>query len=82
MRTSGMRSFNFGLWRLQFYWPEVMIRSNEFRLSIDTNLRIFLSTQNNKYFGAGFNVFGFGIGFDHFTPTQPEMNKQTLERPR
>lgn len=50
--TSGVKNINS---YLQFYWPKIIIRNDEFYLQLETVFRI------NKQL-AGFRVMGFGIG--------------------
>lgn len=56
-------------WRVQFYWPEIKVSSKfngkEVFVGVDTCARI---VSRPKYFGIGFKLLGFGIGFDTWTP--------------
>ena len=49
------------LWRFQIYHPAITISRKELYVSIPTNFRILTG---NGYFGFGFSIFGFGVGFD------------------
>lgn len=64
MKTLGIKTFKSQSckWRLQIYWPALTITKQEFFLDLGTVIRI----QGQKdYFGFGFQVLNFGIGFDY-----------------
>lgn len=52
-------------WRVQFYWPEIKVNSKfkggEVFVGFDTCARV---VWRPNYFGTGFKLLGFGIGFD------------------
>lgn len=59
-----------GAWRLQLYWPYLRARHvhsqrnyREFVASADSVLRL---ASEDGYFGAGIQLFGFGMAVDHF----------------
>ena len=46
-------------WRIQMYWPEIVVKHTEFRVHVDNILRV---TWASKQRGFGFKVMGFGFG--------------------
>jgi hypothetical protein len=68
MKTNRFSSIHFGSYRLQFYWPQVCIRTKpikEFYVSFETVFRFLIDNRSDKYWGVGLQLFGFGIGIDN-----------------
>lgn len=57
----GRLTLKLGNCRVQAYWPEVSLTRREFYILLPTVLRIVV---NRDYWGAGFQILGFGIGVD------------------
>lgn len=47
------------LWRVQVYWPELVLNRSEFRLRLTTTLRL---AWGKRIRGFGFQLFNFGCG--------------------
>ena len=57
-----------------FYWKNLNVKMGsplslnrdykEFCLRLDTNFRVVID-KTYRYYGIGFNILGFGIGFDY-----------------
>lgn len=60
--SKGFITFIVGPMRIQFYWPEMVIRNGEVYLRLVT---IFRAIWSHKRFGAGFRILGFGFGGDY-----------------
>ncbi len=72
MRTSGVHTFKMGHARLQVYWPDITTRIEpikELHMRFDTNLRLVLDKRKEFYTGVGFQLLGFGLGFDYLGST-------------
>lgn len=75
MKTEGQATFKRGNWRLQLYWPTVLVSKTEFRIIADNTLRVvrerYEAREPGMYTAAGFAVLGFGLGVDHYLRDQP-----------
>lgn len=72
--------------RLQLYWPHVYWvkptkTKGHLSLNADNKLRVMWS-RGGKYFGAGFQIFGFGIGGDYETANVERNRPERSEGPR
>jgi len=71
-RGVGVLTILRGPLRLQLYWPHLYwtnptLNSGHISLNADNKFRVMWK-RGGKYFGAGFQIFGFGIGSDYEMP--------------
>lgn len=69
MISLGVRTFKFGPWRLQLYWPKFTVRvglQSELFIDLGSDLRFVIDRRHGVYAGAGFELLGFGLGLDYF----------------
>ena len=62
MKSSGFCTKKFKNFRIQFYYPKFHFYKTDIYFSFDNCIRIM---NGKDIFGFGFQVFGFGLGFDY-----------------
>jgi hypothetical protein len=68
-RGSGVLTALKGPARLQLYWPSARWSAREKWIFMDTRVSISRDKERG-YFGAGFQILGFGIGGDYERPNR------------
>jgi len=63
---NGFITFKCERFRFQLFFPNFKCRNCEFFIAFDNSLRILINNKSNpKWFSFGFNILGFGFGFEY-----------------